>query len=110
MAREGSFNWRNKIKVKSLQESYNLTIQAWDKDIIASNDFIGDFQLDIGPLVEDVFLTNKMKVFNKTYWNEYMKKELVENRDYEFAEEIEWEKGDDTLEKFWVPMKSLNED
>lgn len=108
--KEGSFNWRNKIKLKSLQESYILNIQAWDKDIIASNDLIGDFQLDIGPLVEDVFLTNKMKVFNKTYWNEYMKKELVENRDYEFAEEIEWEKGDDTLEKFWVPMKSLNED
>lgn len=106
--KEGSFNWRNKIKVKSLQDSYILTIQAWDKDIIASNDLIGDFQLDVAPLVEDVILTNKTKVFNKTYWNDYMKNELVTNRSYEHADEIEWE-GDD-IEKFWVPMKRWNDD
>ena len=87
-----------------------MNIQAWDKDIIASNDLIGDFQLDIGPLVEDVFLTSKMKSFNRTYWDDYMKKELVENRDYEFAEDIVWDKDDDTKEKFWVPMKRYNEE
>jgi hypothetical protein len=42
-----SFNWRNKINIKSKQPDYNITIQAWDKDIIASDDLIGEFTLDI---------------------------------------------------------------
>ena len=68
-----SFNWMNLIKAKSRQKEYNLSIQTWDKDIIASNDLIGDFNLDIAPLMEDVYLTGKSKVFNKKFWNDYMK-------------------------------------
>lgn len=64
----------------------------------------------MAPLVEDVILTGKMKVFNKTYWNDYMKKELVENRDYENAEDIEWDNEDGGIEKFWIPMKRFNDE
>ena len=38
-----SFNWRMLFDLKSKQLSYDLTIQAWDKDIIAWDDFIGAF-------------------------------------------------------------------
>ena len=87
---KASFNWLNIMKVKSRQPSYNLSIQAWDKDIIASNDLIGDFNIDISPLIDDVYITQKSKVFTKTYWEKYMKAKLIENG-YEHAEDIVWE-------------------
>ena len=39
-----------------------------------------------------------------------MKKELVENRDYENAEDIEWDNEDGGIEKFWIPMKRFNDE
>lgn len=101
----GSFNWRLIFKIKSGQDSYNLSVQAWDKDIIASNDLIGDFNLDISPLFEDVMLTNKKKSFNKKYWNDYMKQELIK-RDFKNTKDVEWEDN----EKFWIPMRRYDEE
>lgn len=99
---KGSFNWRLKIPCDSKQGDYTLSIQAWDKDVIASNDLIGDFQLDIGPLFEDCHLTDKMATFNKDYWHDHMKKVLIE-KEYEFCEDIVWE----DKESFWIPMRRL---
>lgn len=58
---EANFNWRNLIKVKSRQQQdyYNLKIQGWDKDIIASDDIIGEFNLDVFPIFEDAYLTGR---------------------------------------------------
>ena len=101
---EGSFNWRILFKILSRQDSYKLSIQAWDKDIIASNDLIGDFNLDIAPLVEDAILTNKTQVMCQQYWKTYMKEEL-DKREYEFTKDIEWESSGDSEEKFWIPVR-----
>lgn len=97
---EASFNWRLIFPVKSQQDTYLLTIQAWDKDVIASNDLIGDFVLDFAPMFEDLRLTNKTQVFCKTYWNSYLKEEL-EKRGVENTNDIKFEDE----ENFWVPVR-----
>lgn len=62
---KASFNWRNKIIMKSKQPDYKLTIEAWDRDIIASDDLIGQRVLDVGPMFEDVYITGKLKALSK---------------------------------------------
>lgn len=105
---DASFNWRNLIKVKAnsvmLQQNdnYNLTIQAWDKDLIGGDDLIGDFKLDLQPIVSDMYLTKRAQVLNKKYWNDYMKKAL-EERGFKNTDDIKWE--DD--ECFWIPVSRL---
>lgn len=42
----------------------------------------------------------------KTYWKDYMKKELEDNRAYEHAKEIKF----DDEELFWVPIRRFNEE
>ena len=56
---KASFNWRIIHELKSLEPDYILTIEGWDKDIIASNDLIGSFTLDIGPMFRDAYLTSR---------------------------------------------------
>lgn len=57
---KASFNWRNLIKIRSKQDDYTLTIQAYDKDIFASDEIIGDFAFDVFPLFEDAILTERL--------------------------------------------------
>jgi len=102
---EGSFNWRMLMKMKSRQDAYNLQLQAWDKDIIASNDLIGEFSLDVAPLFEDCHRLKKIKTFCKQYWDDYMKEELTK-RGYEHVKDIEWEEE----QKFWVPVRRFVKD
>lgn len=78
---KASFNWRIKHDLKSLKDDYKLTIQAWDKDIICSNDLIGEFVLDIGPLFEDAYLTKRQSNLTKGYWDSYMKQKLLDEGD-----------------------------
>ena len=72
------FNWRNLIPIKSKEADYNLIIQTWDKDLIASDDLIGEFTLDIQPLFFEVYLTDKMKPMTEDFWTTRMKPQLQE--------------------------------
>lgn len=63
-----SFNWRLIIPIKSKWSNYNLTLQAWDRDIISSNELLGEFVVDIGPLFNDVLLTGKQMNMSLEYW------------------------------------------
>jgi hypothetical protein len=38
---------------------YNFTIQVWDRDFFASNDLIGEAQIDLKPLFEDAVETGR---------------------------------------------------
>lgn len=103
---KASFNWRNKILFKSKQPDYNITIQAWDKDLIASDDLIGEFTLDIQPLFYEVYITEQLKVLSEDYWNNRMKK-LLQERGYKHIDQIEWdskEKDSKRNEFFWIPV------
>jgi hypothetical protein len=44
-----------------------------DKDIFSSDEPVGEFTLDIQPIFEDAYLTDKMQVFTKKYWDTYLK-------------------------------------
>lgn len=98
---QASFNYRLLFPIKSQERDYTLNIQAWDKDIIASNDIIGSCPLPLDYLVEDVLLTGKPKYINSRYYDEYMKGWLAD-KNHPLAEDIYFE--DDAKDKFWIPV------
>lgn len=108
---KASFNWRIIHELKSLEPDYILTIEGWDKDIIASNDLIGSFTLDIGPMFRDAYLTSRQQNLTQSYWNSYLKEELI-NNGCENAEDVIFD-GDEEIEgtskenytRFWVPLR-----
>ena len=75
--------------------------------MIASDDLIGSFALDVWPIFEDTILTNKLQTFHKDYWDSYMKQALID-RDYEHVDKIKFD--DEDKEKFWVPITRFDED
>ena len=54
-----SFNYRLLYNVNAPQENYIFTVQCWDRDFFASNDLIGEVQLDLKSLFEDVIETGR---------------------------------------------------
>lgn len=99
-----------------MQPEYKLTIQAWDRDIIASNDLIGEFTLDIGPLFRDAYLTGRQQNLTKGYWDSYLKPKLLEEGDesaklvkFDGDEELEGTQADDR-QRFWFPVKRFDSD
>lgn len=99
---KASFNYRLLFPLKSQQQFYSLNIQAWDKDIIASDDLIGSVSLPIDYLVHDAVLTDTPRYINVKYFEEYMKDQLMENKARALAEDIEFDKSE--KDKFWVPI------
>lgn len=73
----GSFNYRLKMKCDSKSPDLNLRVEAWDRDIIKSNDLIGGFDLDLRELRKDVMATSKKTVLHVKYWNDYLKRQLI---------------------------------
>jgi len=103
-----SFNYRIIFPIKSLKpEGYTLNIQAWDKDIIASNDLIGSCTLPIDYLMEDALLTDTPKYINSKYFEEYMKDQLNQ-KSSPLAEDIVFD--DENKDRFWVPVHRLIQD
>lgn len=103
-----SFNYRLKFPLKSPRaEGYTLTLQAWDKDIIASNDLIGSCALPIDYLMEDATLTDTPRYINVKYFEEYMKDQLVQLRS-PLAQEIEFDSEE--KDRFWVPVHRLDQE
>jgi hypothetical protein len=105
---KGSFNWRILLPVKNNQESYVLTVEAWDKDIIASDDLIGKFNIDLTPMMQDAFLTKRQQFMHKDYWNSYLKQAItdLEGEYSEAVNQVVFEEKD----KFWVPVKRFKEE
>lgn len=81
-------------------------MQAWDRDIIASNDLIGTAEVNLTPLMKDAILTQRSQALTKKYWKDYMKKLLIDEYKQDIAHDIDWEEDD----KFWVPIKRYNEE
>lgn len=44
---KGSFNYRLVYNINAPVDDYNFTVQAWDRDFFASNDLIGEAQIDL---------------------------------------------------------------
>lgn len=66
-------------------------MQAWDKDIIASNDLIGSCAIPIDYLVEDATLTHKAQYINIKYFDEWMSDQLRQTGNGKLADDIEFD-------------------
>lgn len=92
------------------EPNYNLTIQAWDKDIVSSNELIGACELDISALVNDALATGRQMVLNEEYFVEHMQNLLPQQQHAGLdlavtGSEIDFE-DDPGQDRFWVPARS----
>ena len=53
--------------------NYNYAIQIWDRDFFASNDLIGEANIDLRPLFEDAIETGRTFGIVKDYYESYLK-------------------------------------
>ena len=51
---KASFNYRLLFDLEAPRDFYMFTIQLWDRDLFASNDMIGEAQIDLEPIFNDV--------------------------------------------------------
>ena len=56
---KASFNYRLLFTQAAPADNYNFTVQIWDRDFFASNDLIGEVNLDLKALFEDVIETGR---------------------------------------------------
>ena len=108
-----SFNYRLLFKFNHparSNEDYKLKIQAYDRDFFKSNDLIGEYSLDLKPLILDSEIAVRPMVVAKDYYDGYLKQEQTLQdgskvtywpNDIEFHED---------KQSFWVPMIGKNED
>ena len=73
--------------------------------MIASNDLIGEYVLDLAPLFRDVHLTEKTKVMNREYWKEFMCQELKDKHGVTNTDDLTWDSDEKEKEKFWIKLK-----
>lgn len=93
-----------------------MTIEGWDKDIIASNDLIGSFTLDVGPMFNDAYLTARQGVLTKEYWDTWYKQQLLD-QGAAYVEEVDFD-GDEEVDgtaaanrtRFWVPLRRFDDE
>ena len=91
---KGSFNYRMIFKKQWPRKDYSLTFQLWDRDIISSNDFIGDCQLNLRDLMTDTAESGKIMNLNKKYYESFLKQHLTLKLD--FYDDI----------SFWLPART----
>ena len=79
---KGSFNYRllYDIEYPDKKNGTILTVQAFDKDFFKANDLIGEAQIDLLPLFDDVSLTNRPMQLGKDYYEDYFKTQTQEPR------------------------------
>jgi len=72
---EASFNYRLLFNVTYPRTDYRMTVQAYDRDFFKSNDVIGSTMIDLKQAFVDVGLTKRPLLIDKSYYNNYMRKE-----------------------------------
>ncbi|TNV72912.1 hypothetical protein FGO68_gene3417 [Halteria grandinella] len=70
---KASFNYRLLYTIAHPRKDYTLSVQLFDRDLIGSNDIIGEAQLNIKDALTDAALTKKPVAFSKKYYNSYLK-------------------------------------
>ena len=96
---KASFNYRLLFDIKCPRDFYLFTIQLWDRDLFCSNDMIGEAQLELKALFEDVLESGKQMNLNKKYYDSYLKDHIGETK-------IKFEDED----SFWIPCKGFDKD
>ena len=91
---KASFNYRLLFDYKAPNDSYNFSVQVWDRDFFCSNDLIGEVALDLQPLFTDVIDTNGTFSINKQYYNSFLKSVWGDKFQIKFEDE----------DSFWLPV------
>jgi hypothetical protein len=89
-------------QVRETKDSYVITVSCWDRDFFASNDLIGEAQLDLKPIFDDVIETGgRSFALTKKYYETYLKDVLGKGQALlEFQDE----------DSFWLPVKGKDEE
>ena len=96
---QGSFNWRMLIPIEMPRDKYDLTIQVFDSDIIAKDDFICGGRLNLYQLLYDVNILDLPLKLSSDYYSSLPKEKRFSN--IEFCGKDEDEEG----VKFWVQLE-----
>ena len=70
---KASWNYRMVFNLQHPRKDYSLTLQVYDRDLLTSNDVIGETSFNIKDALIDASLTKKPVNINKKYWNSYLK-------------------------------------
>ena len=95
-----SFNWRLLIPIHTPEDSYNLTIDVYDNDILVKDDFICGCRLNLSYLVNDVNTIDLPIKLTKDYYASLPQEKKVFSN-IEFVGKDEDEEG----AKFWVQLE-----
>ena len=95
----GSFNWRMLIPLRLPVQKPILTLQVYDKDLFASDDYISGATLNLKHLLTVPKYLDLPIKFTRDYYNEIKSKE--EKRSYGEIEFMD-DKDDEDGIKFWV--------
>ena len=97
---QGSFNWRMLIPIEFPRNKFDLTLHAYDCDILSRDDFICGARLNLSQILNDVnVLDLPLQLSSDYYANLPLEKKVLSN--IEFAAKDEDEEG----VKFWVQLE-----
>jgi hypothetical protein len=96
---QGSFNWRMLIPIEFPRNKFDLTLQAFDKDILSKDDFICGARLNLSSILNDVNILDLPIKLSSDYYSSLPVEKRFSN--VQFAGRDEDEEG----VKFWVQME-----
>ncbi len=70
---KASWNYRLIFNLKHPRKDYDLSLQVYDRDLLTSNDVIGETTFCIKEALLDASLTKKPVTITKKYWENYLK-------------------------------------
>ena len=84
---QGSFNYRLKIPIDTPRENYDLYIQAYDNDILATDDFISGSRLNLKNIINDVNTLDLPIKYSSEYFKN-LSEDIRTKRNIEFLNKI----------------------
>ena len=87
MSGNGSFNYRVLMDMDYPASNTTLTLQAWDRDLFSSNEFIVEWNLDLKWLLECAYMERKNSHLNKKFYENFLKKKVKTDLEIEFFDE-----------------------
>ena len=99
---QGSFNWRMLIPIELPRDNFDLTIQAFDRDLFSKDDYICGARLNLRQIINDVNVLDLPLKLSSDYISS-----LPEERKNAISSNIRFVGKDEDEEgvKFWVIMK-----
>ena len=62
------------MEFETPRDNYTLTLQAWDRDMFSSNEYICEWTLDLKALIQTTNYQQSIMHLNKKFYEEFLKK------------------------------------